>query len=128
LFHLLRVDVFVAEQVQHEFFARSVEKPRQELGQRTASSLRAVDDRRVSKGAALFLVAHVPFPLQDAKQREDGVVRRTRRTLDPFDDFTNRGRRQVPEHIHDAVLSVGQAGRGFASHVGTICPLVPVVN
>jgi hypothetical protein len=26
------------------------------------------------------------------------------------------------------VLSVGQAGRGFASHVGTICPLVPVVN
>lgn len=120
MLQLLRVDVFVAEKVQDELFARSVEESRQQVRERAASSLKAIDDRRISERTPVLFVPDVAFTLQDAKGGEHGVVGRTRRTLDPFDDFAHGGRRQIPEHLHDAMLGFGQAGGGFASHAGTI--------
>lgn len=128
MFQLLRVDVFVAEKVQDEVFPRSIEESRQQVRQRAPSSLKAIDDRRISERTTVLFVPDIAFALQDAKGGEDGVVGRTRRTVNPFDDFAHGGRRQIPEHLHDAMLGFGQAGRGFASHVGTIGLSVPVVN
>jgi len=118
----------MTKKVDHELLARSVEKPGQQMGERSAASLSAIDDRGKREGTPLFFMTDVSLPLEDAKQREYGVVRRTRRTLDALDDVANGGVRKIPEHVHDAVLSVGQTGRRFSGHDTTICLTVSSVN
>jgi hypothetical protein len=48
--------------------------------------------------------------------------------LEPIDDIANRGCRQFPEHVHDAVLGFGQAPRSFSRHSTTIGSPAVIVN
>ena len=121
-FQLLWIHLLVPEEIHHELLARPVEEAREELSQRTAPRLCAIDDRRVRERAPVFLVTHVPLPLQDAQQGEDRVVRRTRGAIEPFNDLPRVVSGELPLTEWKARChAIGIAGRPLG-------PSKPAVN
>ena len=56
LAQFLRVNILVTEQIHHQLLTRAVEESRQQMGQRAASRLLAIDDGGVDERASFLLV------------------------------------------------------------------------
>src|SRR4051794_31848426 len=111
LAHLLTLD---RQQRGDRLFGRVVEEGLEQVGERGLARGIAPRDREIDVGASLFLVANMPFLLEDAEERAHrGVARRVGEAVHHF------GRSRAPnakEQVHDLSLSSAQVA-GLVAHV-----------